>query len=103
MNEIIHALVPIVVFACPTAVAVAFGWFRHRERMASLHAASAPAHAAVLEVRLARLEHVVEATGVEVERMGEGQRFVTRLLAERAPAALHEQGPAPRRALVTPH
>jgi hypothetical protein len=33
--------------------------------------------------RLARLEQVTEATAVEVERIGEGQRFTTRLLADR--------------------
>lgn len=33
--------------------------------------------------RLARLEHAVEAVAVEVERISEGQRFVTRLLTER--------------------
>jgi hypothetical protein len=32
--------------------------------------------------RLARLEHAVDAIAVEVERVSEGQRFVTRLLAE---------------------
>ena len=37
--------------------------------------------------RLARLEQAVDAIAVEVERVSEGQRFVTRLLAEsRAPA-----------------
>jgi catechol 2,3-dioxygenase-like lactoylglutathione lyase family enzyme len=101
MNEILHALVPIVVFACPTAVALAFGWFRHRERMASLPAGPGAEHVAALEARLARIEHAVEAVGVEVERVSEGQRFVTRLLADRAPAALQE--PAPRRVVVTPH
>ncbi len=32
--------------------------------------------------RLERVEHAVEAIAVEVERIGEGQRFVTRLLSE---------------------
>lgn len=37
--------------------------------------------------RLARLEQAVDAIAVEVERVSEGQRFVTRLLADnRAPA-----------------
>ena len=36
--------------------------------------------------RLSRLETAVEATAVEVERISEGQRFTTRLLADRVPA-----------------
>ena len=33
--------------------------------------------------RLSRLENSVETTGLEVERISEGQRFTTKLLAER--------------------
>ena len=33
--------------------------------------------------RLARIESAVETMAVEIERISEGQRFVTRLLAER--------------------
>ena len=33
--------------------------------------------------RLERIEHAIEAMAVEVERISEGQRFVTRLLSER--------------------
>jgi hypothetical protein len=36
--------------------------------------------------RLERLEHAVDAIAIEVERISEGQRFVTKVLAER-PAA----------------
>jgi hypothetical protein len=32
--------------------------------------------------RLERVEHAIEAIALEVERVGEGQRFVTKLLAE---------------------
>ena len=34
--------------------------------------------------RLDRIERAVESVAVEVERISEGQRFVTRVLAERA-------------------
>jgi uncharacterized protein YukE len=47
--------------------------------------ANAPIPAA-LDDRLARIEHIIEATAIEVERIGEGQRFVTRLLTESEPA-----------------
>lgn len=33
--------------------------------------------------RLARLENSIDATAVEVERISEGQRFTTKLLADR--------------------
>jgi hypothetical protein len=35
--------------------------------------------------RLERMEHAIDAVAIEVERIAEGQRFVTKLLAERAP------------------
>ena len=35
--------------------------------------------------RLERIEHIVETTALEVERLGESSRFVTRLLSERTP------------------
>jgi hypothetical protein len=40
--------------------------------------------------RLERMEVAIEAMAVEIERISEGQRFVTKLLAERekSPAAL---------------
>ena len=34
--------------------------------------------------RLDRIEHAVEAVAVEVERIAEGQRFVTKVMAERS-------------------
>ena len=33
--------------------------------------------------RIARVEQIVEATAVEIERISEGQRFTTRLLSEK--------------------
>ena len=38
------------------------------------------------DARLDRIEHAVEAIAVEVERISEGQRFTTKLLAERSAA-----------------
>jgi hypothetical protein len=35
------------------------------------------------DARLQRIENAVEAIAVEIERLGEGQRYTTRLLAER--------------------
>jgi hypothetical protein len=41
-----------------------------------------------LEARLERMERGIESIAVEIERISEGQRFTTRLLAEQRPAAL---------------
>lgn len=54
-------------------------WARHKDRQTAL----APVDPAQAE-RLARIEHAVEAIAIEVERISEGQRYVTKLLAERA-------------------
>lgn len=36
-----------------------------------------------IEARLSRIEQAIDAMSVEVERISEGQRFTTRLLADR--------------------
>jgi hypothetical protein len=47
--------------------------------------------------RLTRLDHAVDSIAVEVERIGEGQRFVTRVLAERPaePIAIPQRASQP--------
>lgn len=42
-----------------------------------------PPQNAITDARLARIETAVETMAIEIERISEGQRFVTRLLAER--------------------
>ena len=39
-----------------------------------------------VEARLERMEHAIESIAVEIERISEGQRFTTKLLAEQRPA-----------------
>lgn len=51
--------------------------------------------------RLARIESTVEATALEVERMGEANRFVAKLLGERAFPASSSSGTPGR--VITPH
>jgi len=55
--------------------------------------------------RLLRMEQAIESIAVEVERIGEGQRFTTKLLAERQPEAAARIGVVPRRepGTITPH
>ena len=61
----------------------------------------APALPAELAERLERIERAVDVTALEVERIGEGQRFLTRALGERSmpdPARPDSSG-----RIVTPH
>jgi len=50
--------------------------------------------------QLAELQQSIDATAIEVERLGEGQRFTTKLLAERN--RVPEPPRQPER-VVTPH
>jgi hypothetical protein len=50
-----------------------------------------------LEERVARLEGSIESMSSEMERLGEGQRFMTKLLSERAQAAPGSSGNEPTR------
>ena len=82
------------------AIAIVFalaGWMlrtylSHVERMKELALTTRGLGAS--EQRLARVEHAVEAIAVEVERIGEGQRYVTtRLAAHPEPVRLETPHP----------
>ena len=83
-----------------TTLGFAVAWIRARERAIRAEHRAAPAPGGV-DARFDRLEHAVEAMAVEVERMAEGQRFVSRLLAERSEQG-REAGARPAR-VITPH
>ena len=51
-----------------------------------------PAIPADTTARLERIEQAVDAMSIEVERIAEGQRFVTRMLSERAPERVALRG-----------
>ena len=92
-----------VVFAIPAIVLLARMSFRHREKMASLQAG--PDRQADVEARLDRIEQAVDTIAIEMERIGEGQRFVTKLLAERPspPQQIAESKSLQRDRTITPH
>lgn len=56
------------------------------------------------DARLERIEHALDAIAIEIERLGEGQRFTTKLLAERerSPQAINPPASSPPR-VITPH
>jgi len=67
---------------------------------------TAPAADLESSPRLQRMEQAIEAIAVEVERIGESQRFTTKLMAERPETANRiAPMPSPRRepGTVTPH
>jgi hypothetical protein len=53
--------------------------YLRRKEMEAIRPAGDP----LVADRLERIEHAIDAMSVEVERISEGQRFVTRLLSER--------------------
>jgi hypothetical protein len=72
-------------------------WVRSGPRVASVDFDSSP--------RLQRMEQAIESIAIEVERIGEGQRFTTKLLTEREPVASQLPPSSARRApgTITPH
>jgi hypothetical protein len=99
---------PMDVLANDVAIAIVFaitGWMlktylNHREKMKGISMTTQGL--ASSDQRLARVEQAVESIAIEIERISEGQRFVTKLLNERAlPRA--EGMPVPARRTDTPH
>lgn len=87
------------------AAAYAWGkWMTHRDDGEKATAQKLPP--TFDPERIARLEIAVEALAVELERIGEGQRYTVKLLEERLPHALGAGRPAPPpegSRVVTPH
>lgn len=90
--------------ATPAAVVFGVAWWNARRELELRRELTRPA----VERTFAdsgRLEQAIDAIALEVERMTEGQRFVTKLLAERAagerPALPAPPSQPPR--VVTPH
>jgi hypothetical protein len=76
--EIVAPTVIAVVFII-AAAAVADSWFGKRAKRLAPQDAAAQAR---IEDRLNQLTTAVDAIAVEVERISEGQRFTTKLLAD---------------------
>jgi hypothetical protein len=87
--------VPIVLFATMPIMAVGYPLARaYAKRMERGDAPKIPSD---VSARLERMEQAIDSIAVEVERISEGQRFTTKLLAERsgnAPGAAPSMTPA---------
>ncbi len=68
----------IMVIILALGVPLVVSYIRRKERQAVR-----PPGDALIGDRLERIEQAIDAVSVEVERISEGQRFVTKLLSER--------------------
>ena len=84
-----HDLVPFGFFAMVTIVAIGTPLVRGLVKRWERNDAT-PAVPSDVSARMERMEHAIDAIAVEIERISEGQRFTTKLLAEtRQPDAIH--------------
>ena len=78
-------MVPIVALVCVAVTAIGYplakAYARRMEREPR-----EPSVPPELQSRLERMEQALDSIAVEVERISEGQRFTTKLLAERSKA-----------------
>jgi hypothetical protein len=98
-SQVEDAGVGLFLLMLPLALALARRiWVRTGRPPAAVGVESGP--------RLQRIEQAVESIAIEVERIGEAQRFTTKLLAEREHAGAHIPPTAPVRrepGTITPH
>jgi hypothetical protein len=86
-------IVPFV-FGIPGIVIMTKMWLSHKEKMAGLRGGRQGS--AITDARFERMEQAVESIAIEMERVSEGQRFVTKLLSERAPPQREQLPPGQR-------
>jgi hypothetical protein len=79
-------------------------WWQRRRRPPPQRVVPGDIDRRLIEARFDRLEQLAEQTALEVERVAEGQRFTTKLLAERAaPNVLPAGSPGRPAEHRTPH
>jgi hypothetical protein len=82
MGEIPHAALHVVLLPGTYL----FIWLaRRKSGEPGLLSGAIPATPGAFNDRLSQLEQSVDAVAIEVERIGEGQRFMTRVMTENAP------------------
>jgi hypothetical protein len=97
-----NAMIVITVFTLAVLFPISLGvtrWLWKRGPKGGPVASAGPSPE-VLE-RLSRMEHTMDSVAVEVERISEGQRFVTKLMNESGPKALGV-GQAPAEMIKVP-
>lgn len=96
------AIIAAVVIGGPMLIVMVRMILRHKEKMAT-HGALPQTSVAGIEARLARLEDSIDGIALEMERLGEGQRFTAKLLAERGNRVEAPVAPRPPERISTPH
>jgi hypothetical protein len=76
-------MVPIVLFIVGGATVIFTPLVRAYARRMEREGAASNRMAPDVTARLERMEHAIDSIAIEVERISEGQRFTTKLLAER--------------------
>ncbi|HEX4467885.1 MAG TPA: hypothetical protein VH080_00025 [Gemmatimonadaceae bacterium] len=87
-----HDLIPITMFMMVAVVAIGVPLARGVARR--LERGAPPNASPEVLARLERMEQAIDSIAVEVERISEGQRFTTKLLAERGGAAVDSVAPS---------
>lgn len=82
-NAMPLAIVFVLFVMCPIALSISRLIWKRGARASAITPASADT-----TQRLERMEQSMEAIAIEIERVSEGQRFVTRLLSESRPSGL---------------
>ena len=77
-------VVPIAFFISAIVISLGFPIVRAMIRRWDRQSLQPPTPADT-SARLERIEQAIEAMSIEIERVAEGQRFVTRLMPERSP------------------
>lgn len=96
------AIIAAMVIGMPSLVVVVWMLLRHREKMTRRETLPQPS-AAAIETRLDRLEDAIDGIALEMERLGEGQRFTAKLLAERGRGDGVPIAPIAEKGVNTPH
>jgi hypothetical protein len=78
-------MVPIVMFICVAVTTIGFPVAKAYARRLDREPRE-PSVPPELQSRLERMEQALDSIAIEVERISEGQRFTTKLLAERSKA-----------------
>lgn len=89
-KHILAILIPLFAVIGVTVLSGVRMLIKHQERMAKLGNGKA-AGDPELEARIARVEQVIESMSVEIERNGEAQRYLTKVLAKHLPAEAQEK------------
>jgi hypothetical protein len=81
--SIARELIPITLFICISATAIGVPIARAFARRIERGTQRDPIAPPDVTARLERMEQAIDSIAVEIERISEGQRFTTKLLAER--------------------